>query len=76
MSITLEQATAIWEGRSNGGCMGISAGKGGRAWLEGEFQLCELEALCIVLRAHAGNNAQGAAELQAVWDEMDSEEGV
>lgn len=61
--ITLEQAQSIWDDRSNGRCDGMSSGKGGRAWLDGEFQLCELEALCVVLRAYAGENAEGAAEL-------------
>lgn len=63
INITVEQAQAIWDDRSNGRCDGMSSGKGGRAWLEGEFQLCELEALCVLLRAHAGDWAEGAEEL-------------
>lgn len=70
MSITIEQARAMWEQRSNGRCDGISKGKGGRAWLDGEFQLCELEALCVIIRHECGELADGAVELQATWDQM------
>ena len=58
----LELAKEMWEGRSNGAIEGMDAGKGGRVWLDGEFQLCELEALCIILRDHAGETAEGFDE--------------
>ncbi len=58
MKTDLEYAKEIWEARSNGRCDGMSEGKGGRAWLDGEFQLDELEALCIILRDIAGDNMQ------------------
>lgn len=73
--ITVEQAREVWENRSNGGCEGMDAGKGGRAWLTGEFQLDELEALCVILRDHAGDRAQGLRELLAIWKQMDEPEG-
>lgn len=48
---TLTQATSVAvEDRCNGALDGISTGKGGRAWLEGEWRLCELEALCAMIR--------------------------
>lgn len=75
INITLEQAREIWENRANGACEGISTGKGGRAWLEGEFQLDELEALCVIIRAEAGDAAQGAEELVAYWAADDASEG-
>lgn len=71
IAITLEQAKSIWNDRSNGRCDGMSASKGGRAWLEGEFCLDELEALCVILRAEAGENAQGAEELVKFLEEQD-----
>ena len=60
---TLIEATEVWKDRANGRCDGLSDGKGGRAWLDGEFRLVELEALCIVLRHHAGPYAEGLDEL-------------
>lgn len=36
--------------RNNGALDDYGTGKGGRAWLEGEWQLCELEALCVLIR--------------------------
>lgn len=74
MTVTLEEAEKILAERSNGALEGISAGKGGRAWVEGEWQLCELEALCVKIRAHCeaeGTVPQGAAELIAYWKEHD-----
>jgi hypothetical protein len=71
MTITYEQAKAMFENRSNGRLDGISSGKGGRAWLDGEFALADLEALCIMIRHEAGVYAQGAAELQACLDGAD-----
>lgn len=62
-SISYETALEHWNDRSNGADEGRSTSKGGRAWLCGEFQLCELEALCIVLRHEAGTAAEGIAEL-------------
>ncbi|MNY58914.1 hypothetical protein D3C86_1953070 [compost metagenome] len=52
---------------------GISSGKGGRAWLDGEWQLCELEALCVMIRAEAGDHAEGAAELIEYWKDVGGE---
>lgn len=63
---TYEQALEVWKHRSNGADEGRSAGKGGRAWISGEFQLCELEALCVILRHEAGDNAEGLVELLAI----------
>ena len=74
INITLEQAKEIVNNRSNGALQGISAGKCGRAWLDGEWQLDELEALCVMIRHEAGDNAQGAEELVAIWAEMDEAE--
>lgn len=75
INITVEQAREMWNERSNGNMIDeISSGKGGRVWLDGEFQLCELEALCVLIRHEAGEYAHGAEELQAVWDEMDKED--
>lgn len=71
ISITLDQARKIWNQRSNGACEGMSPSKGGRAWLNGEFQLEELEALCVMLRHLAGDAAQGAEELIAMWKEIE-----
>lgn len=70
-AISVKDARKIVDERSNGALMGISAGKGGRAWLDGEWQLCELEALCVLIRAEAGNNAEGAEELLAIQQEDD-----
>lgn len=39
-------------GRMNGVLENISSGKGGRAWLEGEWQLEELDALCQSIRQY------------------------
>jgi len=39
--ITLDQAKEIFANRSNGGFSGISPGKGGRCWIDGEFCLSE-----------------------------------
>ncbi len=69
--VTLEQAQAIVKDRSNGTLSGISSGKGGRAWLDGEWQLCELEALCVMIRAEAGDHAEGAAELIEYWKDVE-----
>lgn len=63
VKITYEKAVEVWKDRSNGADLGHSTGKGGRAWLEGEFQLCELEALCVILRHEAGELAEGLPEL-------------
>lgn len=76
LNITLERAKDIWENRANGGCTGMSNGKGGRTWLDGEFCLDELEALCVVLRAHAGEHAQGAEELVESWRQMEAEDAA
>ena len=67
INITVEQAKEIVKSRSNGSLDKISAGKGGRAWLEGEWELDALEALCVLIRNEAGANAQGAEELVEYW---------
>lgn len=63
---SVEQALEMIQDINNGAIEGWSSGKGGRAWLTGEFQLCELEALCVVIRHQAGSHAEGAAELRSV----------
>lgn len=69
--VTVEQATLILKTLNNGTVSGMSAGKNGRAWLEGEFELCHLEALCVLVRAKAGDNAEGAVELYDYWKRED-----
>lgn len=69
----LANAKRVWEDRANGGCHGMDDSKGGRVWLDGEFQLDELEALCIVLRDYAGPRAQGLGELLEIWKGMEDE---
>ena len=59
MNISYDEALRFWADRQNGADLGRSPSKGGRVWLDGEFQLCELEALCIVLRHEAGKHAEG-----------------
>lgn len=54
----LEIAKELWENRANGGFQGMDANKGGRAWIDGEFQLDELQALCVIIKDHAGKHAQ------------------
>lgn len=71
INITLEQAQHIWDNRANGRCDGMGKGKGGRVWLDGEFCLDELEALCVVLRHYAGDYAQGAEELVKIQEDLD-----
>lgn len=61
--VTVAQAYEVWNDRANGADEGRSTSKGGRAWLSGEFQLCELEALCMILRHEAGRLAEGLPEL-------------
>lgn len=63
MKITIEQAYEVWKDRANGADEGRDSGKGGRAWLSGEFQLCELEALCMIIRHEVGARAEGLPEL-------------
>ena len=73
MSITPEEADLIMKKRSNGALLGISSGKGGRAWLDGEWQLEGLEALCIKIREQCrveGVTPVGTTELIAIWNEM------
>lgn len=75
---TPDEAREIFDNRSNGGfgrVAGTSDSKGGRVWLDGEFQLDELEALCIILRAEAGEAAEGVDELQAIYDQDARGEG-
>lgn len=66
-SLTIEQAKEILAEMTNGQVDGISPSKGGRAWLSGEFDLAELESLCVLVRAEAGDRAQGARELIEYW---------
>lgn len=68
--ITLEDAKRVVAERSNGALIGTSPSKGGRAWLDGEWCLAELEGLCIMLRHEAGDAAEGAAEVLAFWKDM------
>jgi len=63
---TIEKALEIIGDLNNGAIQGWDSSKGGRAWMEGEFQLCELEALCVVIRHQSGKHAEGASELVAV----------
>lgn len=72
MTITLAEAESILAERSNGRLDGVDSGKGGRAWLDGEWQLCELEALCVKIRHYCqanGTTPEGASELIAYWKE-------
>ncbi len=46
----LELANSIIENRSNGAIQGYSTSKGGRAWIDGEFCLDELESISIIIR--------------------------
>lgn len=71
INITLEEARKIVENRANGGLEGINSGKGGRAWLLGEWQLAELEALCVIIRHEAGDGAEGAEELIEIWKTLE-----
>ncbi len=50
---------------------GVAGSKGGRAWIEGYWQIAELEALCAHLRIIAGNGAGGAIETLGGWLAMD-----
>jgi hypothetical protein len=66
--VTVEQAKVILAKRWAGGnLIGASATHGGRAWLDGEWALDELEALCIFLRHEAGGTASGASEFVPDW---------
>jgi tRNA U34 5-carboxymethylaminomethyl modifying GTPase MnmE/TrmE len=71
IDITVDQAKEILAELTNGTIDGISAGKNGRAWLSGEFDLAQLEAICVLVRAEAGTNAQGAKELIDYWRSED-----
>lgn len=50
---------------------GVAESKGGRAWMEGYWQIAELEALCAHLRFIAGDGAVGAVEAIGGWLAMD-----
>ena len=67
---TYEQALEVWRNRANGADEGRSTGKGGRAWISGEFQLCELEALCVILRHETGDSAEGLEELLKIQEDI------
>jgi hypothetical protein len=73
LSATLAEANLVLAERSNGSLTGTSAGKGGRAWLEGEWCLAELEALCLLLRHEAGDGADGIMETLATWASFNEE---
>lgn len=64
----LEWAEEIWTERSNGSCEGMSSSKGGRVWLNGEFRLLELEALCIIIRERVGEDVEGFEEHKQYWE--------
>lgn len=65
--VTVEQAKALLDEAADGTLLRTSPTKGGRAWLEGEWALDELEALCVILRHEAGDHAVGASEHVIVW---------
>ncbi|MDM0024059.1 hypothetical protein [Variovorax saccharolyticus] len=65
--VSVEQAKQILGQESKGILERTSPAQGGRAWLEGEWGLDELEALCVILRQEAGDQARGAAEFVVVW---------
>lgn len=69
INVTIAEAAAIITELRNGKINHIGAGKNGRAWVEGEFNLAELEALCVLIRGEAGDNALGAEELIKYWRE-------
>lgn len=73
INITLEQAKEILDRRSNGGLSGISSDRGGVAWLDDEWRLCELEALCVLIRHEAGSKAEGAEELVKYQKQQDED---
>ncbi len=76
MTLSLEHAEEILAERANGHIDGYSASKGGRVWLEGEFDLAEIEAIAVKIRHVAGEHAQGAEELLKVWHELDKDSQV
>lgn len=51
----------------------ISAGKNGRAWVNGRWTLAGIEALCVVIRDHAGTNTLGARQLLDIWAEHEND---
>ena len=58
----IEHAKAIVSDVNNGSVTGISTGKGGRAWIDGEFTLEELEALCLMIRSQPDFVPEGLME--------------
>lgn len=70
----IDKAHFIVANRVNGVLEKISSSKGGRAWLEGEWRLDELEALCILVREEAGDGADGFSE--TVIDDAPTEKSV
>jgi len=72
--VSIEDVKEIVADCSNGTLDGISASKGGRAWLGGEWQLCELEALCILIRHEAGEGADGVLDLVARMKDFKNEQ--
>jgi len=73
INITPKQAKTIMNQLSKGIVEGIGKDQGGRAWLQGEFELCELEALCVLIRKKAGDNAEGAEEVVEHWENEEKE---
>jgi len=65
--VSLDQAKQIMAEHTNGTVSDISAGKGGRVWLDGEFNLAEIEAIAVMIRSEVGRSAQGAKELIGHW---------
>ena len=63
--VSVEQAKQILGQDLKGTLERTSPTQGGRAWLEGEWRLDELEALCVILRHEAGDPDRG--EFVVVW---------
>lgn len=57
-------ADQILSDMTNGVINGFSAGKCGRAWLDGEFCLDELEAICIKIRSKCKEEGTSAIGLK------------
>lgn len=55
--VAVDQAKALLDEVADGTLLRTNPTKGGRAWLEGEWALDELEALCVILRHDAGDRA-------------------
>ena len=69
--VSVEQAKQILGQELKGTLERSTPTQGGRAWLQGERRLDELEALCVILRHEAGGRDRGAAEFVAVRKDED-----